>query len=108
MKPIIGITGNHTWNGDFAVLDEMPFDNYAIRSWIEYKEGNSAKSIYLASKYITAQTDKKLPYSSSVWKLAFPIYYSDYINENSSKRAIDPYLILSLIREESHFSKQNP
>lgn len=89
--------------GDFAVLDEMPFDNYAIRSWIEYKEGNSAKSIYLANKYITEQTDKKPPYSSSVWKLAFPIYYSDYINENSSKRAIDPYLIISLIREESHF-----
>lgn len=91
--------------GDYTVLDEIPFDNYAIRSWIEYKKGNPAKSIYLANKYITESKDKKIPYTSSVWKLAFPIYYSDEINSNAVKQAIDPYLILSLIREESHFKE---
>ncbi|MGN0015379.1 MAG: lytic transglycosylase domain-containing protein, partial [Candidatus Gastranaerophilaceae bacterium] len=88
--------------GDTKILEEIPLDNLAVKSWCEYKKGNAAKSVYYANKYIT-DSNKNIPYSNSVWKLAFPIYYSEYINENSLKRNIDPFLILSLIREESHF-----
>ncbi len=88
--------------GDTNVLEEIPLDNLAIKSWCEFKKGNRAKSIYLANKYIK-ESKKKIPYDNVVWKLAFPIYYSEYINENAIKYDLDPFLILSLIREESFF-----
>lgn len=88
--------------GDTQILEEIPLDNLAVKSWCEYKKGNAAKSVYYANRYIS-DTKKNIPYSNPVWKLAFPIYYSDYINENCAMRNLDPFLVLSLIREESHF-----
>lgn len=88
--------------GDKNIVEEIPLNNYAVKSWCEFKKGNAAKSTFYANKYIT-ESGKKIPYSRPVWKLAFPIYYSDYINENCGMRNLDPFLILSLIREESHF-----
>ena len=85
---------------DDSTWDELPFDNQAIRSWIEASRGNIPRSVYLANKYIV---ENKPSYSNPVWKLAFPIKYSTFINTNSEKYKTDPMLILSLIREESHF-----
>lgn len=85
---------------DDSTWDELPFDNLAIKAWVESTRGNIPRSVYLANKYIT---ENKPPYSNPVWKLAFPIQYADIINNNSKKYKIDPYLMLSLIREESHF-----
>lgn len=88
--------------GDTDVVEEIPLDNYAIKSWCEFKRGNVAKSAFFANKYIL-DSKRKIPYENAVWKLAFPIHYSDYINDNATMRSIDPFLVLSLIREESHF-----
>ena len=85
---------------DDSTWDELPFDNLAIKSWVEASRGNIPRSTYLANKYIV---DNKPPYSNPVWKLAFPIKYSKDINKNCQKYKLDPFLILSLIREESHF-----
>ncbi len=89
--------------GDTTVWEEIPFENSALLAWNEYKKGNKAKSTYLADKYIK-KSDKKLNYDNPVWKLAFPIYYSDEINANCKANNLDAFLILSLIREESHFT----
>ena len=85
---------------DNSTWDELPFESLAVKSWIEALRGNIPRSVYFANKYIT---ENKPPYSNPVWKLAFPIKYREYINANCSKYKIDPFLVLSLIREESHF-----
>ncbi|MBQ2645669.1 transglycosylase SLT domain-containing protein [bacterium] len=89
--------------GDYTIWEEIPFDNLGISAWLEYKKGNVQKSIYLANKYIL-DSKTSIPYNNPVWKLAFPIYYSQDINMYSQQRNLDPFLILSLIREESHFN----
>lgn len=37
------------------------------------------------------------------WKKMFPLAFFNYVIENSDKNSIDPLLILSIMREESHF-----
>lgn len=38
------------------------------------------------------------------WKRMFPIAYFSYVRENAQNFSIDPLLILSIMREESHFN----
>lgn len=40
----------------------------------------------------------------SIWEYAFPVYYYDLVNRISLSYHLDPFLIWSLIREESHFN----
>ena len=90
---------------DRTIWDEIPFNNLAIRAWVEYKNKNIPKSVYLANKYIT-ESKTKIPYDNPVWKLAFPIMYEELINTNCQKYNLDSFLILSLIKEESHFNEK--
>lgn len=87
---------------DKSVWDDVLLKNYAVTSWNEYKRGNIPLSTYLADKYLQEKKEP-LDYSSPVWKLAFPLYYVDEINQNCEMRNLDAFHILSLIREESHF-----
>lgn len=96
----IEIINNLRELNDDSTWDELPFDSLAVKSWIEASRGNIPRSVYLANKYII---ENKPPYSNPVWKLAFPLKYAKIINKNSQKYKIDPMLMLSLIREESHF-----
>ena len=90
---------------DGTIWDEIPFNNSAVRAWVEYKNKNIPKSVYLANKYIT-ESKTKIPYDNPVWKLAFPIMYEELINKNCQKYNLDAFLILSLIKEESHFNEK--
>ena len=49
--------------------------------------------------------DIKPPYASAAYKLAYPRYWVDEINIASHKLELDPYLVISLIREESYFNE---
>ena len=89
--------------GDETIWEEIPFDNLAVRAWVEYKNGNIQKSVYLANKYIL-ETKDKIPYTDSVWSLAFPVHFAEDINKNAKMRNLDAFLVLSLMREESHFN----
>lgn len=89
--------------GDRSIWDDILLKNYAVTSWNEYKKGNISVSTYLADKYLQEKKEP-LDYSSPVWQLAFPIYYTDEINKNCDMRNLDAFHILSLIREESHFN----
>lgn len=88
---------------DKTVWNDILLKNYAVSSWIEYKKGNIPLSIYLADRYLSEKKEP-LDYSSPVWKLAFPVYYVQEINENCNMRNLDAFHILSIIREESHFN----
>lgn len=89
--------------GDVDLIPNVDkLDGYT-QSWIYLQKGNTSKSIVSARDELLNATDKP-DLSSPVWKLAYPIYYSDVINQNAENYGLDGYIILSLIREESYFS----
>ncbi len=91
--------------GDVNIWSEVNFDNKFVQSWFEYKKGNNSRSTLLAREGLS-ELDIKPPFSDDVYKLAYPIYWGQDINTNSKHLNLDPYLIISLIREESYFNPE--
>lgn len=89
--------------GDYDTWSELSFNNKFVESWFEYKSGNRSRSALLAREGL-ASLDVKPPFNDDVYKLAYPTYWVDSINQNSIKSKLDPYLTISLIREESYFN----
>lgn len=88
--------------GDFKSFEDFRIQDPLILSWVEYKKGNRALSSVLARDYIN--DSETAPKQGSVaYKLAYPIYYNEEINKEAKKKNLNPYLILALIKEESHF-----
>ncbi len=88
--------------GDWRLVSDLIDNNDIIQSWIEYNAGNKTTSIILARNYIT-KLKTKPAFSNIAYKLAYPLYYVEEINRYSKIYNLDPYLILSIIKEESHF-----
>ncbi len=94
---------NFLFEDDTQNIEDFRINDPVLKSWIEYKKGNRALSSVIARDYI--QSSKVLPARDNVvWKLAYPIYYSEPINKWASDKGLNPYLILSVIKEESHFN----
>lgn len=92
--------------GDYDICTEVNFDNKFVESWFEYKRGHRATSTLLARSAIQ-DLDVKPPFSDDAYKLAYPIHWATAINDNSTALKLDPYLIISLIREESYFNPKS-
>lgn len=94
---------NFIKTGDFKPFEDFRIKNPVVQSWVEYKKGNRAQSSVIARNYILG-LDEAPNRSDIVWMLAYPIYYSNEINYFSDINKLNPYLFLSLIKEESHFN----
>ncbi len=88
---------------DYNILlkytDKDPF----IESWTRYYLGQLSKSIVIARnalKKIVPRPDEK----DSRWKLAYPIHYGQKINHYAKVNNLDPLIVISLLKEESHFN----
>ncbi len=93
---------NFAKTGDFKSFEDFRIQDPLILSWVEYKKGNRALSSVLARDYINGlETSPKQ--GNVAYKLAYPIYYNEEINKETKKKNLNPYLILALIKEESHF-----
>ncbi len=92
--------------GDYEIWSELTFDNKFVQSWFEYKKGHKSKSTVLARNALQ-EMDIKPPFTDDVYKLAYPIYWSKTINTKSKDLKLDPYLIISIIREESYFNPES-
>jgi soluble lytic murein transglycosylase len=92
--------------GDYEIWKEVKFENKFVASWFKYKSGQKAESILLAKQGLD-ELDIKPPFNDDVYKLAYPIYWGDEINHYSTNYNLDSYLIISIIREESHFSPKS-
>ena len=90
--------------GDYEIWQDADFSNPILESWFEFKKGNKSHSIVLARDEIS-QMDLKAPIISSAYKLSYPLYMVKEINIAGEKLNIDPYLITSIIREESYFNE---
>ncbi len=52
--------------------------------------------------YLLSANNREFPFM--VWQYAFPIFYEEYIKQTASLYQVDPYLVWSIMREESHFN----
>ena len=91
--------------GDYEVWLDADFKNGIVDSWFALKRDKKSSSIVIARDAIE-KMDVKPPYISAAYQLAYPRYWVDEINIASQKLGIDPYLVISLIREESYFNEQ--
>lgn len=90
--------------GDYEIWMDADFSNGIVDSWFALKREKKSASAVLARDTID-KMDVKPPYISSAYKLAYPRYWVDEINIAGQKLELDPYLIISLIREESYFNE---
>lgn len=82
---------------------EMLTDDKFIQSWIKQKRGQFSKSIVMARD----EMDNLMPKPSNNderWKLLYPLNFSKLVNQYSYLNNIDPYIAISLMREESYFN----
>ncbi len=90
---------------DFKLIQEIDENNKALLSWIKYKEGEYGTSSVLARDFIEELSEKP-DFDDSIYKLAYQLHYQDIINDTAKEYRLDPYLITSIIREESYFNKK--
>lgn len=82
-----------------SYLKDDPF----LESWINYQNGIVSKSIVIARNQMD-KLPQKPDWNDSRWKLVYPVYYSENINENARLNGLDPLIVLSLMKEESYFN----
>ncbi|MBQ7450141.1 transglycosylase SLT domain-containing protein [bacterium] len=91
---------------DYKIFEYADFDNEIVKSWVAYYEGNVTKAAVIAEKVLNKK-DMKPPFDDNIYKLIYPIAYADIINKYSgASTKISPYLLLSLIKQESLFNPE--
>jgi soluble lytic murein transglycosylase len=76
----------------------------ACRAFLDLKRYDRA--VWVGSRIVRprhARSGGTLPMSDS-WKCRYPLGYIESVRRHASHRALDPYLVLALIRQESGFS----
>lgn len=87
---------------DWRLLENLLSDNEVMKSWTNYQRGNYAISSVQAQEFIAKNKDN-VDFCDSMFKLAYPMHFAKEINLHSQEFDLDPYLVLSVMREESHF-----
>ena len=90
--------------GDYEVWLDADFKNKIVESWFELKKDKKSRSAVLARDAIKEMTVKP-PYYSAAYKLAYPLYYMSELNVIAKTLDIDPYFLISIVKEESHFDE---
>jgi len=89
--------------GDYETATLFIKDDRFLESWIKFQNGLTTNSIVTARKAMADLTDR--PDSNDPrWRLIYPIYYPGEINLNAGINKLDPFLVISLLKEESHFN----
>ena len=87
--------------GDYDFVSELYKDDNFVKSWIEYKRGKYVQSVIYAQKAMKDLYPKP-KFDDPKWRLVYPLHYFQYVNKYKGTQ--DPLMILSVIREESHFN----
>ncbi len=90
--------------GDYEIWLDANFDNKIVESWFELRKDKKARSAVLARDAIK-DMDVKPSLLSAAYKLAYPRHWVEEINIAGQKLDLDPYFIIALIKEESHFDE---
>ncbi|MCM1266055.1 MAG: lytic transglycosylase domain-containing protein, partial [Candidatus Gastranaerophilales bacterium] len=89
--------------GDYDFVSELYKDDDFVQSWIAYKQNKPVHSVILAQKAMKELLPKP-KYDDVRWRLVYPLYYYSYVDKYKGEQ--DPLMILSIIREESHFNPE--
>lgn len=90
---------------DFDLVSYFDIDDALLESWIAMKKGLASKACYKANMVMNAEFPRP-SIRDYRWKLVYPVYYGDEINYRSKHNNINAFIILSLMREESHFNPE--
>ena len=89
--------------GDYDFISELYKENKFVQSWIAYKQGKITYSVILAEKAMK-ELYPKPNFEDIRWRLVYPLHYFSYVNKYRGEQ--DPLIIMSIMREESHFNPQ--
>lgn len=87
---------------DYEVVNELCRDDNFIKSWVYYQKGEYPQSVILARNAMEKLKDKPDKYDLR-WRLVYPIHYYEEITKYAAPFANNVPLMLSIIKEESHF-----
>jgi len=89
--------------GDYDFISELYKEDDFVQSWIAYKQGKHIRSVILAQEAMKKLFPKP-NYDDVRWRLVYPLNYFNYVEKYKGEQ--DPLIILSIIREESHFNSE--
>lgn len=89
--------------GDYDVIQNFKINDVFLNSWLAARSGRYSYSVLLARDEINKNL-KEISFSTQKYKLAYPLYYKEFVNKYAEKYNVSPYLMLSLMREESFFN----
>src|SRR5574344_312004 len=87
--------------GDYDFVSEIYKEDGFVQSWVEYKKGNYTHSNLLAREAME-NVNPKPNFKDVRWRLVYPVHYYDYVKQYCNRE--NPIIILSIIKEESHFN----
>jgi len=88
---------------DYDLVEELCKNDKFVQSWIAYRKGKYTTSIILARDAME-KINEKPPFSDLRWRLVYPVHYYEEIKKH--KLDNNPTLLLSIMKEESHFDDQ--
>lgn len=89
---------------DYEIWLDADFKNKIVESWFELKKNKRTRSVVMARDAIKEMPVKPALYGAA-YKLAYPLYYTEELNIASNTLKLDPYFLISIIKEESHFDE---
>lgn len=90
--------------GDYDVWADADCSDKVVESWFALKKEKKSRSVVIARELIN-KMEQKPKYSDAVYKLAYPLHWVNELNIIGKNFHIDPWIIISIIREESHFNE---
>lgn len=85
---------------DYGLVNELCKNDKFVQSWLAYEKGDYNTSVVMARDAMDKLTVKP-PKTDFRWRLVYPIHYYKDIKEFSLNN--NPVLLLSIVKEESHF-----
>jgi soluble lytic murein transglycosylase len=89
--------------GDYDFVSELYKEDGFVQSWIAYKQNKPVQSVILAQKAMKDLYPKP-DFEDVRWRLVYPLNFYDYAEKYKGEQ--DPFMIMSIIREESHFNTE--
>lgn len=89
---------------DYDMIAKFTKDEF-IKSWVEYEKGNYSLSAYLAQEAMD-KIEKKPVKTDLRWRLVYPQNYYKQVKNNADLYKNNDALMISIIREESHFNSE--
>ncbi len=85
---------------DYGLVNELCKNDKFVQSWLAYEKGDYNTSVVMARDAMDKLTVKP-PKTDFRWRLVYPIHYYNEVKEFTLNN--NPVLLLSIIKEESHF-----